>query len=76
MLHGTGIFTKPFPLVHVDHFSPFIGKSSSPIRRILGSIFLEERSPRHVMALGLQNEGLAFFLRGFQAAMLRAFVPW
>lgn len=27
------------------------------------------------MALGLRNEGLAFFLRGFQAAMARAFVP-
>ena len=35
----------------------------------------QERSPRHVMALGLRNEGLAFFLRGFQAAMARAFVP-
>lgn len=34
----------------------------------------EKRSTRHIIAEGLRNEGAAFFLRGFSAAMQRAFV--
>ncbi|CAE7801496.1 SLC25A29 [Symbiodinium necroappetens] len=34
----------------------------------------EQRSTRHIIAEGLRNEGAAFFLRGFSAAMQRAFV--
>eukprot|EP00434_Breviolum_minutum_P000033 symbB.v1.2.000029.t1/scaffold12.1/size699752/9 len=46
----------------------------SRVQALPATASLQERSPRHVMALGLRNEGLAFFLRGFQAAMARAFV--
>ena len=36
----------------------------------------QERRPLYVIRQGLHREGLAFFLRGFGAAMARAFAPW